>query len=260
MNASPQVSWPELAVVMPVFNEAASIASVLEEWFAELEKIAPNFVLFAINDGSKDETAAILASLGDEFGPRLRVVNKANSGHGLTCREGYELALAEGAPWVFQIDSDGQCDPKFFRALYHNRASHDCLFGYRWTRDDGLGRVVVSHCCRLLLWLVTGTYLKDPNVPYRLMRAKALKTVLSKVPADFELQNIGLMLALKQAKELSWKYLPIHFRARRGGKSSINYSRTVKMGIALLRNIRRISDEDSHTSWWPRWARRRLAS
>lgn len=121
-------SAPELAVVMPVYNEAANIASVIGEWFECFDKIVPRFALFAINDGSTDKTAAILASLGHELGARLRVINKANSGHGASCREGYELALAEGAPWIFQIDSDGQCDPAFFRTFFENRAAYDCVF------------------------------------------------------------------------------------------------------------------------------------
>jgi dolichol-phosphate mannosyltransferase len=260
MKMSPQVSQPDLAVVMPVYNEAANIEAVLSEWFSCLKIVSPNFVLFAVNDGSKDATANTLASLKAELGPRLRVVHKSNSGHGLTCREGYELALAEGAEWIFQIDSDGQCDPAFFHTLYQNRAEHDCVFGYRRTRDDGFGRVIVSRCCRLLLWLVTGTYLTDPNVPYRLMRANALRKALRKVPADFELQNIGLTFALKQQPDLAWKYFPIHFRARRGGENSINYRKIAKMGINLLRDFRRITHEDSHTRWRPRGARRRLAS
>ena len=260
MKVTPQLSPLDLAVVMPVYNEAANIEAVLSEWFSCLRIVCPNFVLFAVNDGSKDETAKILASLKKELGPRLRVVNKTNSGHGLTCREGYELALAEGAKWIFQIDSDGQCDPAFFHTLYRNRPEQDCVFGYRRTRDDGLGRVIISYCCRLSLWLVTGTYLTDPNVPYRLMRAKALRKALRRVPADFELQNIGLTFVLKQQPHLAWKYFPIHFRARRGGENSINYRKIAKMGINLLRDFRRITHEDSHTRWRPRWARRRLAS
>ena len=259
MNLSPQFP-ANLAVVVPVYNEAANIVAVLDEWFSCLENVCPNFVLFAVNDGSKDDTAQILESLRGELGPRLRVVNKPNTGHGLTCREGYELALADGAEWIFQIDSDGQCDPAFFQNLYDNRVQHDCLFAYRRTRDDGAGRVVVSFCCRSLLWLVTGNYFRDPNVPYRLIRANALRKALRQVPADFELQNIGLTFALKQGQELSWKYFPIHFRARRGGENSINYRKIAKMGINLLRDFRRITHEDSHTWWRPRWARRRLAS
>jgi glycosyltransferase involved in cell wall biosynthesis len=119
---------PELVVVMPVYNEAANISVVLREWFQCLHKIVPRFALFALNDGSTDETASILASLTDDLGSRLRIVNKSNSGHGSSCREGYELALDERTPWILQIDSDGQCDPAFFEALYRNRAGYDCLF------------------------------------------------------------------------------------------------------------------------------------
>ena len=129
------------------------------------------------------------------------------------------------------------------------------------TRDDGFGRVVVSRCCSLLLWLTTGMNLKDANVPYRLMRAKSLRNALKSVPACFDLQNIALSVALKSERQLRWKYLPIHFRARQGGKNSINYYKIATMGLIFLRDLRRINtNEDSHTWWRPRWARRRLAS
>ena len=251
---------PELAVVMPVYNEAINISSVLTEWFECLDKIAPRFVLFALNDGSTDETAIVLESLACSLGSRLRVVNKPNSGHGRTCREGYESALAEGAPWILQIDSDGQCNPSYFEALYSQRAIHDCLFAYRRTRDDGFGRVLISFCCRTLLWVMTGTYLKDPNVPYRLLRASALKTALRSIPADFVLQNIALTFALRREQTLRWKHLPIHFRARQGGENSINYRRIAAMGLNLLHELSRITHEDSDTRWRPSWAWRRMAS
>lgn len=258
---SPQLSGTELAVVMPVYNEGANIASVLREWFAALEKATSNFVLFAINDGSKDETAATLTSLNRELGSRLFVLNKENSGHGRSCRAGYELALSEGATWILQIDSDGQCDPAFFKTFYENREAYDCLFGFRRTRDDGFGRLVISRCCRMLLWLLGGKYLKDANVPYRLMRAKALRGALPGVPVDFDLQNIAIAFALKRDRDLRWKYLPIHFRARQAGENSINYHKIAAMGLKFVRDFRRINThEDSHSWRRPRWAGRGLAS
>jgi glycosyltransferase involved in cell wall biosynthesis len=260
MKVSPQLSPPDLAVVMPIYNEAANIASVLREWFVCLESIAPDFALFAIDDGSKDNTRAVLDSLVSELGPRLRVVSKPNSGHGNSCREGYELALASGAHWVFQIDSDGQCDPAFFKTIYGQRSAHDCVFGYRRTRDDGFGRLVITRAYRLLLWLLTGSFMRDANVPYRLIRASALRSALRRVPADVDLQNIALTIALKRQFGLRWEDVPIHFRARQGGENSINYRKIVKMGLRFLRDFQRITHEDSHSWWRPRWARRRLAS
>jgi glycosyltransferase involved in cell wall biosynthesis len=61
---------PELAVVMPIYNEASNITSVLRDWFEYLERLTPWFVLFALNDGSTDATDKILASLTGDFGSR----------------------------------------------------------------------------------------------------------------------------------------------------------------------------------------------
>jgi hypothetical protein len=52
MSVSSESPHPELAVVMPIYNEAANISVVLREWFNCLDKVAPRFVFFAINDGS----------------------------------------------------------------------------------------------------------------------------------------------------------------------------------------------------------------
>src|SRR5207248_4292636 len=117
---------------------------------------------------------------------------KPNSGHGRTCREGYDLAIRTGARWVFQIDSDGQCDPAFFETIYRERAAHDCVFGYRRTRDDGFGRLAITRSYRLLLWALTGAFMRDANVPYRLIRTSTLRLALPRVPADIDLQNIAL--------------------------------------------------------------------
>jgi dolichol-phosphate mannosyltransferase len=260
MKVSPHFGSPELAVVMPVYNEANGIASVVEEWFAVLAKATPWFSLLAINDGSKDSTLAELISLGQKLGPRLQVIDKRNSGHGRSCRHGYELALKTGATWIFQIDSDGQCDPVYFQRFYESRATHDCIFGYRRTRDDGLGRLLISRGYRALLWLLTRSYLVDANVPYRLIRAGALRCALRRVPGDIDLQNIALTIALMREPGLRWKYWPIHFRARQGGENSINYRKIARMGFAFLRDFQRISHEDSHPRWRPDWARRRVAS
>jgi len=261
MDSSPQqFTTPELAVVMPIYNEAANIASVLREWFDCLDRVVPDFVLFAINDGSKDATVSVLDLLSGELGPRLRIVNKLNSGHGSSCRTGYELALAAGARSIFQIDSDGQCDPTFFAKIYEYHSANDCVFGYRRTRDDGYGRLLIARCYRLLLWLLTGAFMRDANVPFRLMCANALRSALRRVPPDVDLQNIALTISLKRESDLRWKDVPIHFRARQGGENSINYHKIAKMGVRFLRDFQRISHEDSHTGWRTRWARRRLAS
>lgn len=229
-----------LALVLPVYNEETAIGGVLEEWADALEKEAVNYVVFAVNDGSKDRSLEILRSSRTRLGDRLEIIDQSNSGHGRSCRAGYEAALANGASWVFQIDSDGQCDPAYFEEFWRARQEADCIFGQRIVRDDGAMRQMISTVCRAAVAMFTGTDVKDANVPYRLMRRSALEGALTRIPQDFDLQNIALTLALKRDPRLRWRHIPIRFRIRRGGAGSLNFPKIVKAGLAMLRDLPRV--------------------
>jgi dolichol-phosphate mannosyltransferase len=230
----------ELAVVMPIYNEEANIAGVVAEWTATLNGLGITYVLLAMNDGSRDGTSAVLQRLALAQPGQIVPVEKANSGHGRTCRAGYEMAIARGAAWTLQIDSDGQCDPQYFAEFWQSRAEADVIFGLRKSRDDGLIRVLISEACSMATSLLTGLDLKDANVPYRLVRTEALQRALTRIPADFDMQNVALTLALKRDHSLRWRYIPIHFRNRQGGTNSINLRRILGMGLTLVTSLRQI--------------------
>jgi len=225
---------------MPIYNEEANIEAVVTEWVQELNRLGISFVVLAINDGSKDGTGAALKKLAERYLGSVMPVEKQNAGHGQACRTGYSLAVERGADWTLQVDSDGQCDPRFFAAFWDDRDQADAIFGLRKTRDDGLSRVLISELCRIATSLVCGIDLKDANVPYRLIRTSVLKEALTKIPAEFDMQNVALTITLKRQTSLRWTYIPIHFRDRQGGANSINLRRIASMGWNLLRNLRQI--------------------
>jgi len=230
----------DLAVVMPVYNEEANIETVVKEWVGELSRLGISFELLAINDGSKDGTGAALQKLALRYPGQMIPVEKANAGHGLACRTGYTLAVKSGAAWTLQIDSDGQCDPRFFASFWSFLDEADAIFGLRKTRDDGFSRKLISVGCRLATSLLCGVDLKDANVPYRLMRTSALEEALGHIPKDFDMQNVAVTTALKRNPSIRWKYVPIHFRDRQGGTNSINFGRIASMGWNLLLNLHKI--------------------
>ena len=238
MNPSP--TPPELAVVMPIYNEEANIANVISAWLPILEGLGIRYELLAINDGSKDATLSILQSLAEKHPGKILVINKPNSGHGRSCRHGYNLALESSAQWVLQIDSDGQCDPSYFPTFWSQRSHADCIFGFRATRGDGLARKLISRICGILSSFASGVNVRDANVPYRLIRNAALNQALPMVPEDFDVQNIALTVALKRCPDLRWKYVPIHFPDRQGGLNSINIPKITKMGWTMLKELRRV--------------------
>jgi glycosyltransferase involved in cell wall biosynthesis len=234
------MSDTELIAVMPVYNEEANIATVISEWLQAFARAQINARLLAINDGSRDNTLSILRRLQAQFPEQLMILDKPNSGHGRSCRAGYEAALQENAPWILQIDSDGQCDPAFFPHFWAKRTNVDCVFGIRVKRDDGIVRKLVSKSANILTSIATGRDLKDANVPYRLMKRVALEKALPSVSKDFDIQNIALTLALKRNPALRWAYVPIRFRARQGGTNSINLRKIIKMGFTMLMQVNHV--------------------
>ena len=230
----------ELLVVMPVFNEEGCVEVVLEEWTKELERAGLDYGWLLLDDGSTDRTPAILARWAREReGDRIEIISRANRGHGQTCLEGYRRAGLQGVPWVFQIDSDGQCDPAFFPAVWEQRDGHGVVYGRRARRRDGWKRVLASSLVRLTVKLATGADCIDANVPYRLMSTANLRPLVESIPSEFDLANIALAVQIQRA---GWREasVPIVFRPRAGGEPSVPLSRFAHKAIELFFQLRRL--------------------
>lgn len=229
---------PELLVVMPVYNEQASVRKVVLEFFAEIENWTEHFVFLALDDGSTDDTPKILARLRDQLGERFEPVRHSNRGHGQSCLAGYRVAVERRIPFILQIDSDGQCDPQYFFRFWRRRERTDVLYGLRAKRDDGLRRLFATMVLRAFLLLGFRAACWDANVPYRLMRTEAIKPFLEYIPPQFNLANIGLAVLLKRNGDIRHGYVPIHFRERYGGEPSVKLSLFGRKALELYRDIR----------------------
>jgi glycosyltransferase involved in cell wall biosynthesis len=220
-----------LAIVMPVYNEEASVAKVINEWLPALNELEMPYKIIAINDGSSDKTLEVLMGYEKKYWYKIKVHSQGNKGHGQSCIEGYKIAINENFKYILQIDSDGQCDPRYFRSFWELRDKSP-VYGYRKTRDDGAARWWISRVVSIVGLLGTGIWVKDANVPYRLMSKEQIGSVLESIPDDFHLANILVSLKLRQ--KYSFKWVKIHFRDRFGGTPSIKAYSFVKQGLKLI--------------------------
>ncbi len=218
---------------MPVYNEEDAIVPVLKEWRAELERTvgAGRFAILVVDDGSTDGTPARLAALD---WPELRVHRHTNRGHGQSCLVGYIEAERAGATYIFQIDSDGQCDPAGFAKVWEMRDMAVAVYGRRTSRDDGRARRIISAVLRASLKVARGTQLNDTNVPFRLYRARLAAAAARRVPADFNLANIAMALLLEPEGFLE---VPIHFRDRMGGQAAVRMWGFAPKAVRLHRDL-----------------------
>ncbi len=228
--------------VMPAYNEEANIEEVIREWHPICEKICTEgneARLVIANDGSKDATYSKMQSLQSDF-PYLVSLDKANSGHGATVLYLYRYAIAHGANYVFQTDSDGQTRPEEYWQMWNNRENYDFQIGTRGGRQDGLSRVFVTKTLRLVVWLMFREWVKDANTPFRLMKADKLQAIMECIPEDYNLANVAVSaIAVKWNYKIGW--YPITFRPRQGGVNSINMKRIFKIGIKALTDFKQIN-------------------
>ncbi len=96
----------DIHVVIPAFNEAGAIVTVLAPLVRE------GFPVVVVDDGSRDATAELAAAAG------AAVVRHAlNCGQGAALQTGITYALRHGARYLCTYDADGQHSPEDIRAL-----------------------------------------------------------------------------------------------------------------------------------------------
>jgi glycosyltransferase involved in cell wall biosynthesis len=179
----------ELAVVIPVYNEAQNLRALLDDWRRVFRETGTSYRIIAIDDGSTDGSLTLLKTLQSED-PHLSVHAQKNAGHGPAILSGYRLAL--DADWVFQIDSDHQLETAAFACLWANRGSYDLLIAGRREKNATRGRHRISTVSRGIVRLLFGPGVEDVNCPYRLMRTESLRQALEKIPPDSFAPNILL--------------------------------------------------------------------
>ncbi|MBU6181550.1 MAG: glycosyltransferase family 2 protein [Verrucomicrobia bacterium] len=229
----------DLAIILPVYNEQASVRKVVLEWFQEIENWTENFTFLCLNDGSTDDTLKILNRLRDQLGPRLEILTHANRGHGQTCLAGYRLACERQIHHILQIDSDGQCDPQYFFRFWRLREKFDVIYGVRTRRDDGWRRVLASLILKTVLLATQRVHCADANVPYRLIRTEKLLPILEKIPSDFFLANIAFAVLLKKSR-WTHHHIPIRFRERYGGEPSVKLGKFSEKAVELVTQLSKI--------------------
>ena len=237
----------DLLVVMPVYNEQEAISQVISDWFAALDACKIRYALMVVDDGSRDQTPSVLQGLQEQWGLKLEVVRQKNAGHGQAILNGYQLAAQREVPWIFQIDSDGQCDPQYFPGLWNVRAGYDFVCGYRTRRDDGFSRLMISQVLRLVVFVLSGVNCKDANMPYRLMRTVAFAPLIEKIPSTCFFTNVCLSILAIQAG-LKYKYLPMRFLARQAGESTVPLRKLGKNALTLCRNVRELLKDGKNQS------------
>ena len=169
-----QLVDPLLSVVMPCYNEKATIEEIIRRVLAVPLRIE----LIVVDDGSTDGTRDILARLANELPVKL-VLQPANAGKGAALRRGFQEVTGE---LVVIQDADLEYSPEEFPALIELicQGRADVVYGSRF-----LGRhrvfLFTHYAGNRLLTLITNvlynTMLSDMETCYKVMRTDVLRSM-----------------------------------------------------------------------------------
>ena len=164
---------PEFSLLLPVYNEAETIASVISEFYNEICLKIPMEIVVA-EDGSTDGTKEILRNLAEKIPMKLILGEK---------RKGYSRGLIDGlskvdTEYVVFVDSDGQHLARDFWKLYKLRDKWDIVSGWRVQRADGFHRKLMSSTFQIMAKILFKLPpLRDITAPYRLVRTEVAKEI-----------------------------------------------------------------------------------
>jgi undecaprenyl-phosphate 4-deoxy-4-formamido-L-arabinose transferase len=169
----------EISLVVPVFNEEATLEEVYRGAVEALETLGAGFEILFVDDGSGDRTWEIVERLhaGD---PRVGGIRfKRNFGQHPAMRAG--LAAARG-DIVVTMDADLQNSPRDLPKLIAAvRSGSDVASGRRLGREDTWGRTLPSKVINGMLRRFTGVDISDFGCAFNAYRRSAVDPVLSSI-------------------------------------------------------------------------------
>jgi glycosyltransferase involved in cell wall biosynthesis len=219
-------------VVMPAFNEEASVAAVIRE----VREKAPRVDVLVVDDGSSDATSARALAAG-----AMVATLPFNLGVGGAMRTGFRFAVERGYDNVIQIDSDGQHDPIGVPALLVGLESADLVLGARFAGEGDYSvrgpRQWAMRSLAAILSHTSRTTLTDTTSGFRASGPRAVALFAEHYPAEYLGDTIEA-LVIASRSGLVIRQIPVAMRARAGGVPSHNPFRSAaylaRAGLALI--------------------------
>lgn len=185
--------------LVPAHDEATRIARVVE--------VARRHVpVLVVDDGSRDDTAAVAASAG------ARVIRQTpNQGKGAALRAGFAAALADGTEAVITLDGDGQHDPAeipAFLGAYARRAiagsSSELIIGRRDFRRMPPVRRLANWLGTVTLSAALGRWIPDNQSGYRLVGRRLMAATQASTEDGFAFEVEMIAICLRERWPIDW--------------------------------------------------------
>jgi glycosyltransferase involved in cell wall biosynthesis len=217
-----------LSVVVPLYNEEASVSLLVEKLLGAVRPLDRPFELVLVDDGSRDGTQAVLRELSERVPELVAVLLRRNYGQTAAMAAGFD---ASSGDVIVTLDGDLQNDPADIPLLLERLEQDelDLVSGWRHQRQDGaLNRLLPSLLANRLIARVTGVRLHDYGCSLKAYR----REVLSDMNLYGELHRFLPALAYIEGARIG--EVKVSHHPRRFGRSNYGIDRTFRVLMDLL--------------------------
>ena len=223
---------PTLTIILPMYNEAATIKTVLQTLLDMMDTQLAHvpFELIIVDDGSSDGSAEQVRQLEDN---RLRVQQHPyNIGNGAAIKTGIRLAQGK---FVLLMDADGQHQPSDIPRLLEHIDRYDMVVGARTRESDtAVHRDIANTVYNTFASYVCGRKIEDLTSGFRVIKTDIAKSMVYMLPNTFSYPTTITLAVVRSGYSL--KYIPI-VAQKRVGKSKIKLLRDGSRFFLILFKI-----------------------
>jgi len=179
VQANEPVGKGRALVVMPTYNEAGNLATIVPSVLAQ----DPRIDVLVVDDASPDGTGDVADRMAAED-PRVHVVHReGKQGLGSAYLRGFSWGLERGYDFLLEMDSDHSHDPKYVPDLLEAvGGSLDLVIGSRYVSGVNvinwpMSRLLLSWFANKYARVVTGLPLSDATAGFKCFRREVLEAI-----------------------------------------------------------------------------------
>ena len=212
----------KLSVIIPAYNEAASLPATLRNLSRELISEKINHEILVVNDHSTDHSIQVVELIAQEI-KELRLYNNTDlGGFGRAIRFGLRHYSGDCVAIMMADLSDSPADlVRFYKCMFETNS--DCIFGSRFVRggeaiDYPFPKKIINRVANLFIKLTFQIKYNDTTNAFKLYKSEVIQGVMPILSPHF---NITIELPLKAIiRGYSYKVLPNSWTNRKLGESS----------------------------------------
>lgn len=202
-----------LSLIILSYNDARSLEENLPDWINVLDSLGHPYEIIVADDGSTDDTAQVVKSIGKSNVRHVR--NECNKGVGANFRLGITHACGD---LVAYTDGDGQYLPDDLRLMLNNLKTFDMVTGRRIHRADPFVRTITSNIYNRLVKIVYPVCVRDVNSGLKIFRRTYIDNCIPQV-SDGPFYDAEYLIK-GQARGMKINEIPIGHRPRKYGRQA----------------------------------------